>query len=111
VRRISLLFFTRFEANLSEYGSYSLHIRMFRYIRKHHLFVSFASYLLQNIRFEANIRKSLSEFHNQANIRLKIFTFKQIFAGKYSHISDFSRRIASDYKGKPFTILDLNYSL
>ena len=38
----SHLFFIRFKANLSEYGSYSLHIRMFRYIRKHHLFALFA---------------------------------------------------------------------
>jgi hypothetical protein len=51
-------FFMRFEANLSEYGSYSLHIRMFRYIRKHYLFASFASYSLQYIRTNShtNIR-------------------------------------------------------
>ncbi len=76
---------------------------MFRYIRKHHLFASFASYslqkyshkfeykysicckantfshtseyLLQNSRFEATIRKYLSEFHIQANIRLQIFAY------------------------------------
>jgi hypothetical protein len=76
---------------------------MFRYIRKHHLFASLASYsfqnihtdshtniqfdaanihftnfhlrfshtgtyLLQNIRLEANIRETLSEFHIKANI-------------------------------------------
>jgi hypothetical protein len=32
------VFFICFEANLSEYGSYSLHIHMFWYIRKHHIF-------------------------------------------------------------------------
>ncbi len=50
----SQLFFIRFEANLSENGSYSLHISMFRYIRKHHLFASFASYSLQNIRTDSH---------------------------------------------------------
>jgi hypothetical protein len=45
----SQLFFIRFKANLSKYGSCSLHIRMFRYIRKHHVLASFASYSLQNI--------------------------------------------------------------
>jgi hypothetical protein len=35
---LAAFFFIRFEANLSEYGSYSLHIRMFWYIRKHHSF-------------------------------------------------------------------------
>jgi hypothetical protein len=58
VRRNCNFFFIRFEANLSEHGSYSLHIRMLRYIRKHHLFASFASYSLQNIRtnLHTNIR-------------------------------------------------------
>jgi hypothetical protein len=55
---IILIILFRFEANLSEYGSYSLHKRMFQYIRKHHLFASFASYTLQNIRtdWHTNIR-------------------------------------------------------
>jgi hypothetical protein len=44
----SQLFFLRFEANLCEYGSYSLHFRMFWYIHKLHLFASFASYSLIN---------------------------------------------------------------
>jgi hypothetical protein len=115
----------------SEYLSYSLHIRIFRYICKHHLFASFASYSLQNIRpnshtniqfdatqihfgeylnqnirFEANIRNYLSEFHIEANIHLKTFAYKRIFACEYSHTSEFSLRIASSHKGKPFTILD-----
>jgi hypothetical protein len=52
--------------------------------------------LLQNIRsFEANI-KTLSKFHIQANIRLQIFTYKQILACKYSHTSKYLRHIASD---------------
>jgi hypothetical protein len=44
-------------------------------------------YLLQNIRFEANIRKTLSEFHIQANIRLQILPYNQIFACKFLHTS------------------------
>ncbi len=127
-------FLNRFEANLSEDGL--LHNRKFRYICKHHLFASFASYLLQNIRtnLNTNIRfyskqihflilpkicfkifvlerihicKSLSKFHIQANIHLKIFTYKRIFACKYSHTSEFLLCIASNYNGKPFTISGL----
>jgi hypothetical protein len=79
-------FFNRFEANRSEYGSYSLHIRMFLYIRKHHLFASFTSYSLQNIRLETNVCKTLRvECYIQANIGLQIFAYKRIFACKYSH--------------------------
>jgi hypothetical protein len=76
-------FFNRFEANLSEYGSYSLHIRMFRYFRQHHLF---ASYSFQNIRknSHANIH-----FLVLANICFKIFVLKGIFASKYSHTSEY----------------------
>jgi hypothetical protein len=40
-------------------------------------------YFLQNIRLEANIRKTLSKFHIQANI-----------ASKYSHTSKYSLHIA-----------------
>ncbi len=99
---------------------------MFGNIRKHHLFASFASYslqnirtnlhthirfdaeqihvetsiaseqifashglilakyLLQNIRFETNNHKTLSEFHIQANICLQINAYKGIFTCKYS---------------------------
>jgi hypothetical protein len=49
VRRIRN-FFIRFKVNLSEYGSYLLHIHVFRYIRQHHLLASFTLYSLQNIR-------------------------------------------------------------
>jgi hypothetical protein len=56
-------------------------------------------YLFQNISFEANIRKSWSEFYIQANIRLKIFANKRIFSCKYSQSSEFSLRITSTYKG------------
>jgi hypothetical protein len=72
-------------------------------------------YLLQNISLEANVRKTLSEFHIQANtriqtnIRLQLFAYKRIFACKYSHTTEFSFCIASNYKGQPFTILGLNY--
>jgi hypothetical protein len=65
-------FFIHFEANLSEYGSYSLHIRMFRYLRQHHLSASFASYSLQNIR--TNSQGNIY-FHIQANIRLQVFAY------------------------------------
>jgi hypothetical protein len=80
---------------------------MFRYVRKHHLFASFASYSLQisrtnsntnirfvakqitishtgeyllrnNIRFEAKSRKTFNEFHIEANGRCK-----------YSHTSEY----------------------
>ncbi len=139
-------FFIRFKANLSKFGPYSLHIRLFRYICIHHLFASFASYLLliiqtdlhtnirihakntccseyslqseyrlrlshtgdyllQNIRLEANIRKTFSEFHIQVNICLQIFTHKRIIACKYSYTSEYSLRISSNYLGKPFTSL------
>ncbi len=53
-------------------------------------------YVLQNIRLEANICQTLSEFHIQANIRLQIFTYKRIFACKYSHTSEYSLHIASN---------------
>jgi hypothetical protein len=162
----SQLFFIRFEVNLSEYGSYSLHIRMFRYIHKHHLFASFAScslhirtnlntnsrfvakqinflilantcfkifvlkrifaktnkfsqtgkYLLQNIRFEANIRKSLSKFYMQANIRLnslanirlQIFAYERIALANISILANFHYVLLQILKGKPFTILSFN---
>jgi hypothetical protein len=131
----SQLYFILFEATLREYGSYSLHIRMFQYIRKHHLFALFASYslqnvrtyshknisfdakkymsfshtreyLLQNIRLEAKICKTLSEFHIQANIRLQIFAYKRMFAYKliftckYLHTNKYSLHIASYYQEK-----------
>jgi hypothetical protein len=51
-------------------------------------------YLLQNIRFEANIRKTLSKFHSQADIQLQKFPYKRKFAGKYSHTSKYSPLIA-----------------
>jgi hypothetical protein len=75
---------------------------------KSNTFYHTGEYSLQDIRFKANIRKSLSEFHIQANICLKILAYKRIFACKYSHTSDFLLHIASNYKGKPFTILNLN---
>jgi hypothetical protein len=53
-----------------------------------------ANNLLQNIRFEANIRKTLSKFHIQANIHLQKFPHKRKFAGKYWHTSKYSPLIA-----------------
>ncbi len=130
----SQLFLFRFEANLNEYGSYSLQIRMFRYIRKLLLFSSFASYSLQNIRtnLHANIRFDAKQIHFLilANFCFKISVLyrilvnrKQIlhssgYSGKYLHIciftckywhkSKFSLRVASNYTEKSFAILDLN---
>jgi hypothetical protein len=60
-------------------------------------------YLLQNIRLEAKIYKTLSEFHIQANIRLQIFAYKRmlaykrIFTYKYLHTNKYSLHIASNY--------------
>ncbi len=62
-------------------------------------------YLLQNIRLEANIRKTLSEYHIQANISQQIFTYKRIIACKYSHTSEYSLSIASNYIRKAFSSL------
>jgi hypothetical protein len=60
VRRIRN-FFIRFEANLSKYGSYSLHIRMVSVYSQASL--QTGEYMLQkNISLEANIRKTLSKF-------------------------------------------------
>jgi hypothetical protein len=53
-----------------------------------------AEYLLQNIRFEANIRKTLKKFHIQANIHFQKFPYKRKFACKYSHTSKYSPLIA-----------------
>ncbi len=43
---------------------------MYRYIRKHHLFTSFSSYLLQNIRTSShtNIPVYAKQIHVEANI-------------------------------------------
>jgi len=71
-------FFIPFEANLSKYGSSSLHIRMFSVYSQTSL--QTGEYLLQNICLEANIRKTLSKFNIQANIRLQIFAYQRMFA-------------------------------
>ncbi len=74
----SQLYFILFKANLGEYGSYSLHICMFQYIRKHHLFALFASYSLQmfaqiRIKIFYLIEKNTCNFLILANICFKIF--------------------------------------
>jgi hypothetical protein len=82
-------FFIHFEANLSKYGSCSLHIRMFRNIRKHHLFASFASYSLQNIctdshtniRFDAK-NTCCSKYLLQNEYLLKTFSYWRILCFK-----------------------------
>jgi hypothetical protein len=63
---------------------------MFLYIRKHHLFASFASYSLHNIRTDSptNIRfdaknSSCSEYSLQSEFPLIIFSCWRIFAPKY----------------------------
>ncbi len=75
---------------------------------KTNTFSQLANICFKLFRLEANVRKTLSEFHIQANIRLQIFANKRIFACKYSHTTEFSFCIASNYKGQPFTILGLN---
>jgi hypothetical protein len=77
-------FFTRFEVNLSEYESYSLHILMFRYIRKHHLFASFS---LQNIptNTHTNIQVDTKQIHVEANI-----CFRENIRFTFSHIGEYS---------------------
>ncbi len=52
-------------------------------------------YLLRNIRFQANIRKTSSKFYIQANIHLQIFAYKRTLACKYSHTSEYLLRKAS----------------
>jgi hypothetical protein len=81
VRRIRNFFFIRFEANLIEYGSYSLHISMFRYIRKHTLFASFAS--KYSHRFTYKIFDLVGKNTYCSEYSLKIFLFWRIFASKY----------------------------
>jgi hypothetical protein len=55
------------------------------------------AYLLQNISLEANICKTLSDFHIQANIPFDIFAYKRIFASTYSHTREYSLHTASNY--------------
>jgi hypothetical protein len=99
------------------YSHHSLHIRFkifskfeFKYsiCCKTNTFSRTGEYLLQNIRFEANIRKTLCKFHIQANIRLQIYSYKRILSCKYSRPGKFLLFIASNNQGKPFTILGLN---
>jgi hypothetical protein len=75
-------FFIRFEANLSEYGSYSLHMRMFRYIRNYTIYSLHIRF--KNIRTNANtnIRFVAKQIHFLilANICFKIVVLKRIFA-------------------------------
>ncbi len=76
-------FFIRFEANLSEYGSYKFHIRMFWYIRQHYshhwLLICFKIFVCWS-EYSNHSEYSLSHFLIMVNIRFKIFVLKQIFA-------------------------------
>jgi hypothetical protein len=110
------------------FASY-LHVSVcfgFGTIYSHHFFASFASYSLQNIHTNSyiNLRFVAKQIHFLilANICVKIFvlkrifakleanfTFKQIFAHKYSDTSELSLRVASNYKGTSLTILGLSY--
>ncbi len=103
-------FLIRFETLQSKYGSYSLHIHMFQYIRRHHLFASFSSYSLQNIRknshtnirFDAKLYMSQQIFF-RANILFTyspngeyslqnefVHTREYSHTSKYSHTSEYS---------------------
>jgi hypothetical protein len=114
-------FFISFEANLSKFRSYSINIRKFRDIHKHHLFASFPSKYLHKYAYVFNLMLNKymlklvfalepifpSHFLILANIckTQSEFTFKRIFACKYSHSSKYLLRIASNCKEKPFSSL------
>ncbi len=86
-----------FEANLSKYGSYSLHIHMFWYIRKHHFVTSFAVYSLQNIYRDSHTNIQFDEkIHVTGNICFRVnirlrFSHSGDFASKYSFTSEYSQ--------------------
>jgi hypothetical protein len=108
VRRI------RFKANLSEYRSYSLHICMFRYIRKHILFASFASYSLENIRTNLHINiqsdaknTCCSEYSLQSEYSHKIFTYWQIFASKYSFRSEYLQNFMQISHSREYSLANI----
>ncbi len=69
---------------------------MFRYIRKHHLFASFTSYSLQNIRtnshtnirFDAKTNTCWRKYLLQKKFSPHIFSYWRIFALKYSFWSE-----------------------
>jgi hypothetical protein len=95
VRRIHNYYFC-FEANLRKNQSYSLHIRIFRYICKHHLFASLASYSLQNCRTDLHTNVQVdakntycseyslqNKYSLQSKYSLKILSYWRIFASKY----------------------------
>ena len=76
VRHIHNFFiFYFFEANLSEYGSYSLHICLFRYILKQHLFASFPSYSRQYIRTDIQFDAKNSMLQRRFAANIKIFSY------------------------------------
>ncbi len=58
------------------------------------IFSHTGEYSLPNFRFEANIRKTSSEFHIQAKSRLQTFAYKRIFASN-SHIFASNRIFAA----------------
>jgi hypothetical protein len=86
VSEYSQLFFIRFESNLSEYGSYSLHIHMFRYI--HIIRLIFGSKYSQGLEYKYSIscktntccnKYSLQSEYLQSEYLLNIFSYWQIF--------------------------------
>ncbi len=101
--------------------SYSINIRKFRDINKHHLFASFPSKYLHKYAYVFNLMLNKymlklvfalepifpSHFLILANIckTPSEFTFKRIFACKYSHSSKYLLCIASKCKEKPFSSL------
>jgi hypothetical protein len=88
VRRIFATFFYSLRSKSKRiWILFSLHIGMFQHICKHHLFASFTSYLLQNIRTNSrtNIRFYVKQIHVEANIRFRA-NIRFIFShtGEYS---------------------------
>ncbi len=93
VRIIRNIFSFASKRILSEYGSYSLQIRMFRYIHKNHLFASFASkyshkFAIQIFDLMQN-NTCCGEFSFQSEYSLKIFCYWRKFASKYSFRSEY----------------------
>ncbi len=97
-------FFICFEANLREYGYYSLHIRMYRYIRKHQLFASFASYSLQNMR---KIRIQIFDLLQNKYI----FSCWRIFSSKYMFWSEYSQNFKRFSHSSEYSIVNIRLQI
>jgi hypothetical protein len=113
-KRLWILFASYSHVSVYSHHLFTQFIRIIRFIFAANIHTN--SYT--NLRFVAN----QIHFLILANICFNIFvlkrifaklqvnfTFKQIFACKYSQTSELSLRVASNFKGTPLTILGLNY--